>query len=282
MLINEPRCDYIRLTTYDKPTYLLLVEQIKQLFTLEEPRESRFLQYAGDRYAHAFHGQGEQNGYAHWLVEVTGEAAQSALLAFIGVTRVETVKCRRIDLQVTVPLPDDWSIRHHVDMLREQSWPWRKRKVEFYENEGPGGTIYIGSRTSDKFARIYVKFTASDEWPLCLRYETENKREVADLIYKSLLVGAANETQLLRGEWERLPVLETAAWLAIERTMPVDGMPVLIPKDLPDDNKTIRWLVHKVTPAILRMLNSHEHGYRTYEWLLDMTEHWKKGNCDNE
>lgn len=276
MQINEPRCDWIRLTTYEKPTYLLLAEQIKQLFPRDEPRPGGFLQYGGDRYSHAFHGQGEQNGYAHWLVEVTGENAQAALLAFVGVTKVENVKCRRLDIQVTVPLPKEWDIRYHVDTLRECSWPWRRRKVEFYENEGVEGTIYIGSRTSDKFARMYVKFTGDEKIPLVLRYEIENKREVADLMYKALLVGGVDEAGLLRGEWERLPLLETSAWHAIEKTMPKAGTPVILPKTIQDDNKTIRWLIHKVTPTIRRMLNSHEFGYRTYEWLKDFVEYYEQ------
>lgn len=275
MLVNEPRCDWIRVTTFDKGQYEKMAQVVKDLAFDEEPEEGKFLQYRGDWYSHAFHGQGEQNNYQHWLVNVSGELSQTALEWIIKVTDVTLIKCTRIDLQVTVPLPESWDIRHHVDALRESMWPSRRRKVEFYENEGPGGTIYIGSRQSDKFARIYVKFTGSDEWPLCLRFEMELKGAVADVVFKTMHVDAASAGMLLRGEFDRFPIVESESWLSMEKALPSDGMPVLMPRNLPDDHKTIRWLVHKVTPAIKRMLNSHEHGYRTYTWLIDLSNDYR-------
>lgn len=278
MLINEARCDYVRLTTFDRTQYEKLARVIDNISHPEEPEERKFLQYAGCSYSHAFHGQGEQAGYSHWLVQVSGELAEFGLMSLTELADVNAVKCTRIDLQVTVPLPADWDLRTHVDKLREGTWPWRRRKVEFYENEGPGGTIYVGSRQSSKFARIYIKFSDSDQWPLCLRYEVELKAEIADVIFKTLAVEAVTTGQLLRGEWERLPLIESQSWLAIERALPKDGTPVLLPKELPDENKTIRWLIHKVTPTIKRMLNSHEHGYRTYSWLIDLVHEWERNN----
>lgn len=280
MYINEPRSDYLRLTTFDNGQQEKMRRIANEISTGEEPKDGQLMQYHGDRYGHAFWGKGVQGGYAHWMLQVSGELAETAQRWAHEELDIKTTRCTRIDLQVTVPLPDDWSLRQHADHLRKENWPNRRRKVEFYENEGQGGTIYIGSRQSLKFARLYVKMSDSEEWPLLLRFEIELKGDVADTVYKTLAVGAVDACQVLRGEFDRLPILETSAWLLLERSMPVRGTPVLLPRNLPEDSKTLRWLIHKVDPTIRRMLNSHEHGYRIHAWLLELIGQWEKGNCD--
>lgn len=268
MILNEVRVDYIRLTSFDPKPLEQAYKIMSDLHEHEEGTDGQFLQYHGTWCPCGFFGAGIQGDSKHWLIQASGEVSHVIALAWH--TMQIHAKCTRLDLQVTVPLPPRFSARYHADLLRTALWPSRKRKVNLIDTSNKLDTIYIGSREAERLVRIYVKEGGGDT-PLCLRLEVELKGELANEAWDRLLASCDFPVlPMLRSEFERLPILETDAWLAFEKALPAEGLPLMTTKNVPDSSKTLRWLMRQVDPALRRMLNDHEHGHRVLAWLEDV------------
>lgn len=100
------------------------------------------------------------------------------------------VRCTRIDLQVTCQcLPVDGRTigdRAYQDAIEHKECAAPTR----IQSPGGGDTVYIGSRASDRFARIYRK-DAQDkdtDWPRhTWRYEIEIKKPRSQKLWRSLV-----------------------------------------------------------------------------------------------
>lgn len=97
----------------------------------------------------------------------------------------------RIDLQLTLRLAREYEpyIReqHHTAMTAKQG-RGRRREVELRWNSVKGDTLYLGTRTSDIFARVYDKGRQEKWCPpgLLIRQEIEYKRKVAKAVAEQL------------------------------------------------------------------------------------------------
>src|SRR3990172_2041076 len=167
MIVNEAAIDYLRMTTFH------FTEYDKGVTTIGggnngDWKRAGIMQYRGNKKLGVFHGQGEQKGRTHYMIDISGGQADDYGYKLLD----NDLKVTRIDLQFTFEKPCDWNVREFADAMREGIWPNRVRNVTMIDNNG-NDTIYIGSRTSDKFIRFYVK---DAEW---LRYEIEIKGDAA-------------------------------------------------------------------------------------------------------
>jgi hypothetical protein len=121
------------------------------------------------------------------IVRLSGKVAREHWWRVVPYAR----NVSRLDVQVTVR-PDPPRPRLGADHLRELL-QWRREhpnapKVTF--NGGPDGIecVYVGSRTSQTFARFYDKFAESgdDQYRGCWRYEVETKKHVATRLARAL------------------------------------------------------------------------------------------------
>src|SRR3989304_5697268 len=112
----------------------------------------------------------------------------------------------RLDLAVTVSLADpitDVAKRAYAWVLTDpHSCPGKKRKYSYVENSSGGQTVYIGSRASDQFGRLYDKGceSARDACAppgLLWRYEVEFKAYRAKKLARQ---GAATPPALPPGQ----------------------------------------------------------------------------------
>src|SRR3989304_5980210 len=112
----------------------------------------------------------------------------------------------RLDLAVTVSLADpitDVAKRAYAWVLTDpHSCPGKKRKYSYVENSSGGQTVYIGSRASDQFGRLYDKGceSAKDACAppgLLWRYEVEFKAYRAKKLARQ---GAATPPALPPGQ----------------------------------------------------------------------------------
>jgi len=131
-------------------------------------KTGKVMQYVGQMYASGFCGQAEQGGRIHTMARVTGQLANEAFERVVTYAPSST-RYNRIDLQVTVSLPDSYKARSLADYMKINGG---RCKVSLIENGGLD-TVYIGARTSPKFWRIYIKEDSeSKRW---LRFEIELK-----------------------------------------------------------------------------------------------------------
>lgn len=101
----------------------------------------------------------------------------------------------RLDMQVTV-----WGLENHASVPRAAAdlsehhrgasigRPWR---ITYIDGRGAGDTVYLGSRQSEVFVRIYDKAaeTGDEEYATAVRFEVELKGEEAARVYSALPAG---------------------------------------------------------------------------------------------
>lgn len=98
----------------------------------------------------------------------------------------------RVDLQLTMRLAREYEpyIREqHAQAVSAKQGRGRRREVELRWNNVKGDTLYLGSRTSDVFARVYDK-GRQEGWAspgLLIRQEIEYKRKVAKGVAEQLI-----------------------------------------------------------------------------------------------
>lgn len=254
LVLNVPMCDYWRGTTWSWDTYVKMVTEVVHAMHGDLGKPGKFMQYEGNRYAHAFHGQGTQNGRPHYLVQLSGYFADTLYADMVKLKPVTT----RVDYQITIDKPGGFVSRETVDMMRNLPWPGRRRKVTLIDGGGDD-TIYIGSRTSDRFIRIYVKHEKY------LRFEVEFKSERARrAVYVASGEGMGG---ILKSELEKLPDVP----IVHEFKKYLQGIPadVRVAVESPDMARKLAWL-RGLLPTIRKMTNDHDHGEMVRGWLEDV------------
>lgn len=266
-LTGTPACDYLRLTTFNRSSMESLVTLLTSCDV--QPSDLTLRGYAGYMQTFpdgsVFWGQGEQKGMHHWIVQVSGAKSNKAMSQVIE-SGIEDYSCTRLDLQITLPVPDWFKSRSFLDTLRTGTWVGRARKCTSVDNYG-NDTVYIGSKTSDRFIRVYVKEV---EW---LRFEVQYAKERADGCLKMMarhwhrggrwVVGG-----ILNNEVSQLPEHPVVA-MYDKSLDPYQPVTVTLQKPT---SRRMKWFVKQCCPAIMTLLNDHDNGYRTREILQDMLD----------
>lgn len=212
-----------------------------------------------------FLGAAVQNGKPHFLLSIAGYLADAALLYDFG-----SAKCSRIDLQLTFPKPENYSARLLKDELKEsvaEAGNQEVRKVSLVENDGDD-TIYIGSRKSERFTRLYVKELDDGKY---LRYEIELKGRIARSAYNKVLADPTSKAAILRFEWEKHKGITNHAWNELGRNLAEsEAMEVNPGRPVSTNETRLRWYLNQVFPALDRDLNDHDIGPLLADYLKNL------------
>lgn len=259
MLTDTPLIDWITLTTFDQMTFVRW--EVKQL-AIETPGiDYKIRGYQGLSKGSCFLGVGEQNKKSHAMLRVSGSESH---MAFWNYYNPASVKCTRIDLQITIDLPDNYSARQLTDDLREAV---KNKNIAIVENTNNLDTIYIGSRTSDRFCRIYVKEIDKNFY---LRYEVEFKGAWAETVSKAIFENMPL-SPILNSYLETISCEDKQGILNLIKSKLSDFDSGLSnPKIKRDNNKTYNWLIEQVTPSIIRILHDHDYGEYLKQHLLEV------------
>lgn len=259
-----PLCDYMTLTAYDE-TLKSWAGQYCQ--NSRQSSDMRVRMYEGKQHSlddgSIFIGEGFQDGKAHYIVQVSGEAANRLLYYGLKLTQHGIARVKRLDLQVTVPYPDKWSqFKFLIDMHEKgRMVQWRESK----DVEGRAQTVYVGNRTSERFTRLYVKFSHGGE--RLLRLEVEYKGNRAEAMGRSILAGRRPKEYLAH---------------ELQTTFDHDGLTAVFAGSLDgaaphtervrvtsSTQKTEAWLLNQVLPALVKVLNAHDHDPRVAWAFID-------------
>lgn len=263
MILNAVLCDYIRLTTYNPVSYV----QFSQVWAKHlkgsngSASDFSFLQYAGQKTAHGFIGSGRQKRRLHYLTNYSGQPAHLAYLDLLD-RPMPDVRCTRLDAQITIDLPAKYDAVGLFDALNGNV-PY-SRKVILMRSDDGLDTVYIGKLTTKngRVTRIYVKEHASGR---ALRFETQFNGTHAAQHYEHLRAGGTLES-LLTLELESLGNTEIQP-LATFYGILLGELPAPRPTAVETSTPTLDWLLNTVDPAIRRMLNDHDHGWKCRQWL---------------
>ncbi len=184
------------------------------------------------------------------ILRLSGKFARQHFLA--AMTWADNVS--RIDIQLTAFNPMlKWGLcemladRVHLHAYVESG----QTRTQLITNTPHGETFSIGSRSSNRYFRVYDKSAETDgeydqgTW----RYEIEYKQDRSWRLAKRLSNGESLESQLLH--------LLGAAFLEYDVITPIAAKPmgwkeVNVPR-VSDDQRRLEWLRTSIRPCILRM-----------------------------
>ncbi len=158
----KSQLDYLRLASWGHVPYTEVMSNLMQNWP-DEWERGKWLQYAGWRKESFFIGMGEQAKKRHAIMQASGYLAHTMYPVFRD---FHGWYCTRFDIQRTVKKPEWCNLPKLHKLLGKKG----TSLISSEEND----TIYIGSRSSDKFIRLYEKLF--DEMYLRLEFELKGKR----------------------------------------------------------------------------------------------------------
>jgi hypothetical protein len=258
--------DYLRLCTWDLIQYTKAASALMQYRQGWKP--GRFLQYQGHKLESMFFGTAKQGEKHHYLVQISGGVAQTVAsdLSLMMILGHEKFYCTRLDVQKTLVLPEWWSVRDVVDSIKDMDVGQTPRTISFIESSS-GDTIYIGSRTSDKFIRVYTKSLDKDY----LRLEYELKGDLARSAFYTVF---QNGGRSVSGIFNSLLVHEKVPQYVKSYYLDPDADIVDIRKTehAHDMQKKLDWLL-SLEATIRKMLADHDIGHETNVFIQSLARY---------
>lgn len=271
MNLDIPQVDWVTFTSWDEGVYLGWKQW--QRVQKGESRAGRIKMYDGNWVGSSFVGEGIQGESKHALVRVSGEESHKA---FTELVRCSECKCTRLDVQITTNLPAGYSARKFADDLRAGQNGEYQRTVQLVENTDGLDTVYLGSGSSQRYARFYVKLVDGEKY---FRFEIEHKKEWAQIVSKNYLEQSDCLAGVLMDFLSSIGVDDSQGVLrGLERLLDAVKAGNKLPSVVRDDDKTMDWIMYQVTPAIIRLLADHDKGPFLANHLSDLVEKHFKGD----
>jgi hypothetical protein len=234
-------------------------------------KEARWFGYAGEACGHAFWGVGNQG----WMVRLSSYVAEEAGYLFSP----EEAHTTRIDIQVTAELtyPDPGLIeRMYKEAVLRKTTNGRPCKLAIIVDNAGGRTLYVGSRTSGLFGRVYDKGIeqGGKEPGKIIRWELECKDWAAAEAVARLYPSTMPDRQMLSIVGDFFMARSVAVpWAYMELE---EGFRA--PRLVKDDIQTLRWLEGPVATATARLMDV----LGPEMVLRALLTKWHPGNSDRD
>lgn len=184
------------------------------------------------------------------MLQVSGSRAKDGLYMLSA-----TSQATRLDVQTTVRLSEQSVSSYiktlHAILLEGKNREGRQATIRAIQTNGEYQTIYIGSRASDWYMRIYDKYAESgkEEYRDCVRFEIELKGRVAKGIWKYMHQNGKGVVYLLKVLEARfaefgIEIPDKEGWEK-EQFRPAPEQKCI--------EKTLRWLETSVAPSVGRV-----------------------------
>lgn len=189
------------------------------------------------------------------LVRLSGEMAAMHWREFLGAAS----NCSRIDLAVTARLSQpDLNLGElvYADAVRSAAERGKELHVSAVRSNRGGTTVYLGSRKSELFARLYDKYAESgdEKYRGCWRWELEIKGKRA----------VCTAWDILKTDDATKPIRATVHRYFSERgARPwwnAEGDPLwtVPPAATTDDERKLAWLADQVRPSVSELLTRRQ------------------------
>lgn len=248
--------DYWRITTADvdakRRLLMIWAKRRQQLEVLGDKLKKGGMQgFQGERVGPLFVGRKDEM----LMLQASGSLADE----LFSEVPWAAVHCTRLDVQCTV------KTSHYAPLLAAylgdaRADPFLAKGKEPHPTQnlhvgyGKGDTLYIGSRMSPRFGRVYDKQLESQDerYMGCWRYEVEYKDPVADQVVKYLLQEqnrARAVQEVCKGQFDE--------W-GVEMPSGVPGVLVAgsIGRRVYDSERALNWLRTQVAPTVDRLLGT--------------------------
>lgn len=253
--------DYLRVTSQNEHDKAILEQEFQRV--LRKDKALGYESHSGG--AFGFWGTATRHGMlAHkedWsMLQVSGRLAKGMEEIARG-----TQNCTRIDVQVTV----DVGVEEVANFIRQQyenacdapNVEGRPRKVKMIEENRKAQTVYIGSRASDYFMRIYDKFAESgdENYKGCVRIELEIKGKTSKGMWRRMATERLGEGYLIE------TLCKFAERVGVEIPDRPGGASVEVYKPIltKSIDHTMAWLQRSVKPSVARCVAE-------FGWLIPL------------
>lgn len=273
MKIGVPEIDWLTFTTWENTVFNAWQDWQKTI--QGDQKTGKIRNYEGEWKGSSFIGEGRQKNKAHGMIRVSGSDSHTA---YFDLMRCGYAKCTRLDIQLTLDLPENYSARIFADDLRADQVGDCQRSILLMENSDGLNTVYVGSRKSDRFARFYIKAVgALGEEERFLRFEVEHKGDWARVISENIMLGNADMPGILLDFLGSIEVDDSQGIIRIFKDH-LNGVKagLIVPRENRDNNKTMNWILEQVTPAMIRILNDHDLGHYLADHLSGLIETFYK------
>lgn len=198
IIINECAIDYLTVTSRQARNVLQdIAREVMSVAGGTSMGSSKRMQFEGVQdESHFFGVTKEMIPLA--MFQVSGFRAHAVYYRFCDEDR-ELFNCSRIDVQVTVELTNE--VLNLFTELNNNRFQFKDAtgkalKWAILQNDTHHDTLYIGSRKSDVYRRIYIKEFNGKKY---LRVEVEYKGKRALAIFRSKITKNLLRTSLLKG-----------------------------------------------------------------------------------
>jgi len=250
--------DWLTLATYRFEAYTDAAAQLRTRY-FGKWKAASWLQYNGFKHPELpiMYGRAIQsNEKDHFVVKVSGSFADEFTSWFLSLDCAESYYCTRIDIQRTRSVPEWWDVRLLHDELKDTN------TVSIIQSD-TGSTLYLGSRTSDRFTRFYEK----DLDGKLLRLEVELKGRYARQAWSLFLAGEHRE-DCYHYHVSKLKVPE------IIKTDYLSWAENEVEWAMAEKQSTMRtrlkWL-HSLSATFLKMANDHDIGHEVRDLFYSLS-----------
>lgn len=208
------------------------------------------------------------------VIRLSGSLAQQFWRTF----HVLSDKCTRLDLAVTGHTDaTDFSVAH---LAQREARAWKRKndsrlKVGYYFTDPGGATCTIGSRSSEKYGRIYDKWAEAGQpyspgdWRWEVEYKGEQARSLAECLYAE------------KNRVERVGSLTMAFFAERGITVPFDASGgqwrYTVYKEKVSAEDRLEWLHTNVQPLVREL--TYQVGERA---VLDALGLWPDNHLDGQ
>lgn len=264
VLVDQPACDWLTITTYDYRSFVTIEEEVKKLITSKQSQAHK-MQYAGWRATLPGGGiammHGEQRNQMHHIIEASGGGGHALLeliKQMVATNRInpEQLRCTRLDVQITRYFPD-WTVDDQLELkARARSRGLSTGEASSHDRvHGELMTIYIGSRSSGRFCRVYQKVLEEEDkiervW---LRCEVVFRRAGGS---ETLFWSLVNNQPVTIGQSYAGALQAINDVQLKEMYMPAEEPE--LPRVIRSTSKTVKWLMSQVLPVFKRVVSQHD------------------------
>lgn len=233
--------DFIRLASWNHEAYLLTLSAILESWP-DNWIQGKWMQYNGWKKEGFFIGHGQQNGKRHCIISVSGHLSNKLYKSLL---QREWWYATRLDVQVTIPRPEDVKLPE----VHKRIGKIKSTLITSEKND----TLYLGTRTSPLFTRLYEKPLGQ----MYLRLEFELKSHRAKDGWRALRSDKTPDDvfQYYLGK-VKLPV-DIKQHFEIADT---DTSDLASRAEIDQDNKKVLAWLRSLDKAMMRHLANHDIG----------------------
>lgn len=267
--LNRVLFDWFTVTSFERSFRDYWREEIAALDDAGEPTQAKKLRrYLGENRAyatgHVFLGDMEQIQGQHYAAIMEGEAADLMRRHVRFSLENHNARITRVDIQATILRPGDWSqvrLFNRVDRFSVGA------DIQHSEDKTYGRlyTVYIGSKKSDRFVRVYEKPV---DGAVCLRFELQLSHGQAESFGMKWHRGRISEQNVFSG------ALEWCGDKKLEDTFRsiVEGYKGMLPPYVRKETDTDKWLLETVLPVLGRRLFAHDASDQVRDYVTRLVE----------